>query len=110
MSPIGTSFPSDAFNGFKPFLAQGFGISAIDYSYQYPVAEWTYINSPDMLMEYNLARNGQRRLVPPSGMGVKFDGINYYLTLHDGTQTCGTNIWLPVGTEEPKLIHEDDPA
>ena len=108
--PSGTSFPSVAFNGYKPFLAQGFGLSCIEYNYQYPIAEFTFINSPDILMEYNLSRNGNRKLVPATAMGMKFDGINYYLTLHDGTGTCGANIWLPVGTQEPKLVHEGDPA
>ena len=110
--PQGTYFPSAALNGYKPFLTQGFGVSAIEYNYQYPIAEWTWINSQDILQEVSLIRNGDKPIMTTavSTMGVKFDGTNYFLTLHDGSRSCGTNIWLPVGNTEPSLLHDADPA
>lgn len=93
------------------YLVQGFGIIAMEYNYNYPAEEFAFINSPDILYEFNKKRaNCDDRIIPSNAhtgvTEIRFDGTNYYIAIHDGSQNDGCNVWLNCGTTEPKFRHE----
>ena len=104
-SAVYSSIDSYVFNPWEPFLQQGFSLSVTD-SNNFKHYEWTFINNPDILYENKIVRTSSNLIMRPTAMLTKFDGVNYYMTLHDGSMTHGHNVWLPCGTSEPNFRHE----